>query len=145
VVILERVNDYVPAPVEGYKKDDSPDFCAQRLDALIRGQKSGVEDRRSDAEDQQPQAKPPASGDLYTFETVTNGIVTYDHALCATCESKVCVRECVPQILSLNEEGLPELNISREEARKGGCIECLACEVDCLFYGAGGGRIELPI
>ncbi len=145
VVILERVNDYVPAPVEGYKKDDSPDFCARRLDALIRGQKSHVEGRRSDAGDQQPQIKSPASEDLYSFETVTHGTVTYDHALCAACESKVCVRECVPQILSLNEEGLPELNISREEARKGACIECLACEVDCLFYGAGGGRIELPI
>jgi len=45
----------------------------------------------------------------------------------------------------LTDEGLPELNISREEAQKGRCIECLACEVDCFFRGAGGGRIVLPI
>jgi hypothetical protein len=55
------------------------------------------------------------------------------------------VQECARQILSLNDQGLPELNITREEAKKGRCIECLACEVDCTFRGAGGGRIELPI
>jgi hypothetical protein len=61
------------------------------------------------------------------------------------CESKVCVQECARQILSLDGEGLPMLNITAEEARKGRCVECLACEVDCFFKGTGGGRIELPI
>jgi hypothetical protein len=51
----------------------------------------------------------------------------------------------VPQILSLTDDGLPVLNISREEAQKGRCSECLACEVECFFDGAGGGKIELPI
>ena len=36
-------------------------------------------------------------------------------------------------------------NITREEAQKGRCAECLACEVDCAFKGAGGGTIDLPI
>jgi succinyl-CoA synthetase beta subunit len=36
VEILEALNGRIPAPVEGYKKDDSPDFCAGRLDALIK-------------------------------------------------------------------------------------------------------------
>ena len=35
VEILEGLNGRIPAPVEGYKKDDSPDFCVQRLAALI--------------------------------------------------------------------------------------------------------------
>jgi succinyl-CoA synthetase beta subunit len=35
VDILEGINERVPAPVEGYKKDDPPDYCAQRLVALI--------------------------------------------------------------------------------------------------------------
>ena len=82
---------------------------------------------------------------LYQFETVTGGTVTYDHAVCATCETKACIQECVPKILTCNEEGLPVLNITAEEARKGRCIECLACEVDCFFRGAGGGHIVLPI
>lgn len=136
VEILEQVNERIPAPVEGYKKDDSPDFCAGRLDALIQA-------------NAQREIPPPtrrlAPQRAYSFETVTGGTITYDHSLCAACESKICVQECVPQILSLNDEGLPELNITREEARKGRCIECLACEVDCLFHGAGGGFIHLPI
>jgi hypothetical protein len=76
---------------------------------------------------------------------VTGGTVTYDHSICTLCESKVCVKECVPKILSLNEEGVPVLNISPEEAKRGRCTECLACEVDCFFRGAGGGQVLLPI
>jgi succinyl-CoA synthetase beta subunit len=136
VEILEQVNGQIAAPVEGYKKDDSPDYCAERLDALIQ---SGETRHVPGSLRRLPAQKP------YTFETVTGGTVTYDHAQCAVCETKVCVKECVPQILSLNDAGLPVLNITHEEAKKGGCIECLACEVDCRFQGAGGGLIELPI
>jgi ferredoxin-like protein FixX len=141
VDILEGVNGRVPAPVEGYKKDDSPDFCAQRLDALIKAQA----EVKVKAEPQ-PQPKPrPQPQQPYSFETVTGGTVTYDHAICANCENKVCVTECAREILSLNDAGLPVLNITPEEAKKGRCVECLACEVDCLFHGAGGGVVHLPI
>jgi succinyl-CoA synthetase beta subunit len=137
VEILEWLNGWVPAPVEGYKKDQSPDFCADRLHTLI--QEGTVSE---------PRPRPAPSGertDLYRFKTVTGGTITYDHSICATCESKICVQECAREILSLNDEGLPVLNISKEEAQKGRCGECLACEVDCTFKGAGGGKIELPI
>jgi hypothetical protein len=50
----------------------------------------------------------------------------------------------VPQILSLDGE-VPVLNITREQAKRGGCTECLACEVECHFLGNRGGRISLPI
>ena len=137
VEILERVNGIIPAPVEGYKKDDTPDYCAERLDALI-------------TEHEPPAVKPvgrtkPMAEKPYTFETVTGGTVTYDHALCATCESKICVETCARKILSLNEEGLPVLNITAEEAKKGRCVECLACDVECYFQGNKGGYVELPI
>jgi succinyl-CoA synthetase beta subunit len=138
VEILEWLNGWVPAPVEGYRKDDPPDFCAGRLDALITAGAVGEVQERSRAEG-------VGEPRLYQFETVTGGTITYDHSICATCGSKVCVQECARQILSLNAEGLPELNITKEEAQKGRCVECLACEVDCLFQGAGGGGIHLPI
>jgi succinyl-CoA synthetase beta subunit len=35
IEILERSQSYIPAPLEGYGKDDSPGFCAERLNALI--------------------------------------------------------------------------------------------------------------
>ncbi len=138
VTILEWLNGHVPARVEGYKKDNPPDFCAARLHALIdEGQRS----------EPQPRPEPARTGEprLYQFQTVTGGTVTYDHSVCAGCESKVCVKECAGKILSLNDEGVPVLNITPEEARKGRCSECLACEVDCFFQGAGGGHIVLPI
>ena len=78
-----------------------------------------------------------------SFESVT-GTVTYDHAICANCESKVCVKECIPQILKL-EDGKPVLAISKEEAKKGKCTECLVCDIECWMRGAGGGYVELPI
>ena len=137
VEILEWANGHVPAPVEGYKKDDSPQFCAQRLKTLTQSYTPPAE---------KPEGRPKlVARKPYMFETVTGGTVTYDHAICATCESKVCVRECVPQILTLNEEGCPVLNITPDEARGGRCIECLACDVACYFQGAGGGYIDLPI
>ena len=138
VEILEWLNGWVPAPVEGYRKDDSPDYCAQRLHALIQ------EGTRVTPK---VHSQPEGAGEprLYQFETVTGGTVTFDHSICAACESKICIQECARQILSPNDEGLPVLNITREEAKKGRCAECLACEIDCLFKGAGGGKIELPI
>jgi succinyl-CoA synthetase beta subunit len=137
VEILERLNGWVPAPVEGYKKDDPPDYCAGRLHALIQAG-TQVEPKQW----VRPQGPQPT---LYQFETVTGGTVTYDHSVCAGCETKICVQECVPKILTLNDQGLPVLNITPEEAKKGRCSECLACEVECFFLGAGGGHIDLPI
>jgi len=138
VEILEWLNGWIPAPVEGYKKDDPPDACAARLKALIEEGKK-VEPKK------RPERAPGGEPRLYQFQTVSGGTITYDHGICVTCESKVCVQECARKILMLNEEGLPVLNISAEEAQKGRCVECLACEVDCFFKGAGGGKIELPI
>jgi hypothetical protein len=51
----------------------------------------------------------------------------------------------VPGILSLNDEGLPVLNISANEAARGKCTECLACDIECYYEGNKGGYIALPI
>ncbi len=144
VEILEALNGRIPAKVEGYKKDDSPDFCAARLDALIqeaRGKKQEVQITNHELRITQPLNHLTT----YSFETVTGGTVTYDHAICATCESKVCIEACAMKILKLDEAGCPVLNIAPADAKKGRCSECLGCEVDCLLYGAGGGKVTLPI
>jgi succinyl-CoA synthetase beta subunit len=134
IEILQRAAPEIPAPLEAYGKDDTADFCAERLQTLIK--EGEVKDL--------PAPKPrPEPKEPYTFESPT-GTVTYDHAVCDTCESKVCVKTCVRQILKL-EDGRPVLNISREDAQGGRCIECLACEVECHFEGAGGGHVDLPI
>ena len=133
--ILVNYTKVVSAPVEGYKKDDPADFCAERMKKLL-------------AEYQPPAARPqprpkPVAQKPYTFKTLT-GSVTYDHAICVTCASKVCIRTCVPQILKL-EDGVPVLAIGEDEAARGKCTECLACEVECAVHGAGGGYVDLPV
>jgi succinyl-CoA synthetase beta subunit len=136
IAILERAQPFLQAPVEGYGKDDSPTVCAHRLVELT-AQWDGSD---GDAEGvQHAAARQP-----YRFETVSGGIVTLDHAACLDCESKICIETCVPSILKL-EAGMPVLNISEEQARRGGCIECLACEIECFFEGNRGGYVDLPI
>jgi succinyl-CoA synthetase beta subunit len=134
IEILERAAPEIPAPLEAYGKDDTADFCAERLDELLK------EGKIKDLPVPPPRPEPQ---EPYTFESPT-GTVIYDHAVCDTCESKFCVETCVRQILEL-ENGRPVLNISREDAKRGRCIECLACEVECHFEGKGGGYIDLPV
>jgi succinyl-CoA synthetase beta subunit len=135
IEILERANGAFPAPVEAYGRDHTPDFCVDRLSKLL--------ETYTPVDQITPREIPPAK-DPYTFETMTGGTVRYDHSLCRDCATKACVYSCVPQILSLDGE-VPVLNITREEAKRGGCIECLACEVECHFLGNQGGYINLPI
>jgi succinyl-CoA synthetase beta subunit len=136
IEILKRAQAEIPAPVEGYGKNDTPEFCAERLHNLIQEHKPSAKSAKGLV---RSEPKKP-----FVFDTVTGGRVILDHAVCQECESKICVEMCVPGILSL-ENGLPKLNISEEEAQKGRCIECLACDVECYFEGNRGGQVILPI
>jgi succinyl-CoA synthetase beta subunit len=136
--IIAEGGKYLGSPIKAFGKDDSAERCAARLTKMIQ------------AEDTLPPraGKPPTQGrpgprKPYTFKSVT-GEITFDHSVCADCESKVCITECVPQILK-EEGGLPVLAITREEAARGKCTECLACEIECVLRGKGGGFISLPI
>ena len=135
VEILEKYTRDLPAPVEGYKKDDPADFCAQRLRKLV--------DEFSPPAAPPLPRKRPEPKEPYEFKTLT-GSVIFDHALCDFCESKACISACGPQILKL-EDGRPVLAISEEDAAKGKCTECLACELECEFYGKKAAYVNLPI
>ena len=136
IALMEQVNNTIPVPIEAYGKDDSPDFCSDRLDVLVKD--------FLPVEDTAPPVEKPQAEEPYQFETVSGGTVIFDHTACRQCETHICIETCVPEILVL-KDGLPMLNISIEEARKGGCIECLACQVECYFRGNRGGYVELPI
>ena len=139
VRILTEYTKDLPAKVEGYKKDDTADFCAERLKALLGEEKRDAMKRVLAI----PSAPKAHAKEPYQFDTPT-GSITFDHAVCRTCNSKACIHTCVPQILK-EENGVAVLNISREDAKAGKCIECLACEVECKIGGAGGGQVHLPI
>ncbi|MBZ0290617.1 MAG: hypothetical protein K8I30_23535, partial [Anaerolineae bacterium] len=86
--ILHRANGSFPAPVEAYGRDDTPEVCAGRLADLVATYTPEVVT---------PREIPPAA-EPYTFETVTHGTITYDHAICRDCETKACIEMCVPHI-----------------------------------------------
>lgn len=136
--ILERARSEIAAPLEGYGKDDTPEFCAARLRTLVDEYQPPVEQMAPAFVNDKPHSPD------YEFQTVTGGTIFFDYERCAVCQTKICIEKCVPQILEL-KEGLPVLKISPEEARRGKCIECLACEIECYFDGNRGGRISLPI
>lgn len=132
VEIIEKGTEDLPAPVEGYRKHDTPEFCAKRLTALLKQPINKTK---------KPEAK--SFNRDYEFKTPT-GSISFDYDKCRNGAAEIIVNACKPGILKL-EEGLPVLAISREEAAKSKCIECLACEIESLFAGFDAVRIDLPI
>jgi succinyl-CoA synthetase beta subunit len=132
VEIIEEGTKDLPAPVEGYRKYDAPDFCAQRLVELMKLEIKAVK---------QPEVKPFITD--YEFTTPT-GRILFDYTKMDDKVAGLVIDSCKPGILKLNEQGRPELAISREDAARNKCIECLACEIESQFAGYDVVRIELP-
>ena len=126
----------IPGRVEGYGRDDSPEFCADRMARLIEEGGGAVHAVR-------PLDEPRLPAGAYLFETLT-GRLAIDHSRCSSCSTKGCVEACGPKILKL-EDGRPVLAIGKDEARKGKCTECLACEIYCKFHEQAAVTIALPI
>lgn len=139
--IVEKYAQFLPAPVEAYQKIHSADFCAARLKELI----FNAETQRR-GENLKSQISNFKSDNWYNFKTRT-GRVFYDHAALEVHDTTAIIDSCPTKILSKNERGLPVLNITEEEAERGKCVECLACEFaawDILGVG-NGAKIEFPI
>ncbi len=136
IEILSTYLQGIPGRVEGYGRADSPDFCAGRLEKLIQAN-PGVRHRV------RPFEPPEIPSGAYVFATMTGSIAVVD-SCCFECPSKPCLQACSPGILGL-VEGRIRLVIPEEEARKGKCTECLACELECKFAGNKGLVIHLPI
>jgi succinyl-CoA synthetase beta subunit len=136
IEILRTYLKGIPGVVEGYGRDDSPEFCASRLDELIV--------RNPEVHHQvRPLVEPPVPPQAYVFGTLT-GRLSFDHAKCPGCRTKGCVPACPLKILKL-EAGRPVLAIPAEEAKKGKCTECLACEIYCKFHELDAIVAHLPI
>lgn len=137
IEIFNRFKQRLKVPVECYGKDNSAVYCAKRLRVLIDeyGINDGLPYNTKEKE---------LFNKSYSFKTVTQGEVCFDYSKCQNCKTKVCIEECIPKILKI-EEGVPVLAISREDAAKGKCIECLACELECKDRGNSGAYIDLPI
>jgi succinyl-CoA synthetase beta subunit len=136
ITILTDYLKNIPARVEGYGRDDSPEFCADRMAKLI-------DKNDNTSHEVKPIVDPDVSGSTYAFETYT-GKIYFDHQKCSSCKTRGCVPACKAGILEL-KDGKPVLSISAEEAKKGKCTECLACEIFCKFHEFDAITIHLPI
>ncbi|MFC1726225.1 ATP-grasp domain-containing protein [candidate division KSB1 bacterium] len=135
IEILNEFSKEFPAELEAYGRDDSAEFCAGRLRKLI--------DEKNENEISLKKKKLSKPEKVYSFETIT-GKIEIDHALCKKCQSKICIDVCIPKILKLDNDKCV-LAIPEEDAKKGKCIECLACELECLARGKNAVYIRLPI
>jgi len=141
VEILSKYSSDLPFQVEGYKKDDPADYCAERL--RIRINDSKKENVKLESKEYTSRALIENAESPYEFKSMT-GRVLFDHSLCLNCQTKICIEVCTPEILELEREK-PVLAITENEAAKGKCTECLACELECYFHGNKGCYVELPI
>jgi succinyl-CoA synthetase beta subunit len=137
--LVEKYAAHLSAPMEAYQKQHSADFCAARLKELISS--AGSEFQISNFKFQ---IEEKTKDRFYKFKTRT-GEITFDHSIFAAVDATPIVEACPVKILKLDERNLPVLAIEREEAMRGKCIECLACEFASWEYETGGVKIELPI
>ncbi len=82
------------------------------------------------------------------FRIRSGGTIALDLERCVACDSKVCLRVCEVQggPLMLDEvRGVPGLRWSMADIERGGCVECLGCELDCTLYGRQAVTIVLPL
>jgi succinyl-CoA synthetase beta subunit len=139
--ILGKYCSDLAAKLEAYGKDDSAVFCAERLRALIDEGDIKRDVKVEPISNPDPPAKP------YSFESMT-GRLTFDHAKCIKCDEMPCIKACITSILMEKETDggtVPVLNITEEEAKKGRCTECLACEIECWAHALNAIKIDLPI
>jgi succinyl-CoA synthetase beta subunit len=136
IEILQTYLRKIPGVVEGYGRDDSPEFCSRRLEELVAKNPKLRHEVK-------PFLDAPVPEKAYVFETLT-GRIAINHRKCDACRTKGCVEACAPKVLKL-KEGKPALAIPAEEAKRGKCTECLACEIFCTFHEQEAIVIHLPI
>lgn len=137
IEILHTYTKDLVGKVEAYGRDTSAVLCAKRLRELVdHWNYSQVSPKKKD------QIRPGCLS--YYFDTIT-GRLWIDHEKCKTCVGRPCVDSCTAKILKFDDEKNPVLNITAEDAKRGRCTECLACELVCQFHGNKGIMIDLPI
>jgi succinyl-CoA synthetase beta subunit len=138
--LVERYAKFLPAPIEAYRKQDSADYCASRLFELISN--AEPQSRKVAKEDEEQRTND--EGQSYSFKTKT-GTISFDYKGLDEISATKIVESCPQKILKSDENKMPVLAIEREEAERGKCSECLACEFASLDLGLNAVKIEFPI
>jgi formate hydrogenlyase subunit 6/NADH:ubiquinone oxidoreductase subunit I len=87
-------------------------------------------------------------GEILQFKVRSGGTVTIELERCVGCESRACLAVCDiqggPLVLD-KAKGVPGLRMAPPEIERGGCVECLGCELDCSLFGRSAVTILLPL
>ncbi|MCK4660918.1 MAG: acetate--CoA ligase family protein [Phycisphaerae bacterium] len=134
VRILTDYCKNLPARVEGYRKDDTPAFCAERIETLVaenagKGQLPMTRRRFTS----------PKNG--FSFP-ISGGAVYVDYDKCDDATNALLL-EYGKGIFKI-ENGKPALAISEEEVA-GKDSELIACEVECRGRAQDAIYVSLPI
>ncbi len=79
-----------------------------------------------------------------TIIEIMTGRIRIEPGVCRTCSPAPCIEACPNQVLELRDS-VPVPAQPVERIKKGLCLECLACELNCHLHGAGGLVIDLPL
>jgi succinyl-CoA synthetase beta subunit len=132
VDILRRVSELLHAPMEGYRKTDTPAFIAARFAELVAG---------AGGKKWKPRTRKFAKNRSTTKLAVKNGCVWIDTARWPEIRAAV---ETLSGGLIIDRTGAPASAVPDEEfATKDS--ELLACEVECRLAGIEGFYLELEI
>ncbi len=130
VEILADACRKLPGTVEGYKKDHTPQFCAERFARLVEEARNtskehcGIHDRRV--------ASFVGSDSAYSF-AIQDGRVWIAHSRCDAETSRIVILHSA-NLLKAGPDGKPVLAIEETEAALKDS-EFIACEIECLRAG----------
>ncbi|MDP7070881.1 MAG: acetate--CoA ligase family protein [Phycisphaerales bacterium] len=136
VDILEDACSALPGAVEGYRKDDTPAFCAERFTTLMDAGTGATSDQLK------RQVPDWVGGEAEAFPIEGGHVwVDVDH-----CDAALTARmaEWSSGLLKDGGDGVPVLACDEETAAKADS-EFIACEIECLRAGRPVLFVDLPI
>ncbi|MCZ6835059.1 MAG: acetate--CoA ligase family protein [Planctomycetota bacterium] len=136
VDILHDACADLPATIEGYKKDDTPQACAERFKTLV--EQAGA----SNATMSRSVPDFVGCSDAYSFE-IEGGQVWIDHEACDANSAQQIV-DLSNDLLKLDDEGKPVLAISDDDIAKKDS-ELIALEIETRRAGIPYVFVDLAI
>lgn len=134
VEILQATAKLISAPIEGYKKDDTPAFCAERFAMLVR-------QARNTSWKPRPRKIPDFIGHGYFFP-INGGTVWIDTEHCDASTAALIAEHSLGLLKVVN--GKPVLAVDAQEVASKDS-ELIALEIECRRAGKPVVFVDLPV